>query len=164
LKPKIHPRRAGDAKFDSAREISSTQPQMWKRGNSRKEMRVSRGSEVRGDSNRIESANGEETRDLGQPGNWSRCRSQGGGTGATRRINRGRPDGTRSEETRASCQPVPEDEYFGETRILIVGDTGGANRRGNPVASQPAPPKDARIEATRRSITGKAGDAGRGAT
>lgn len=53
---------------------------------------------------------------------------------------------------------------FGATRILIVGDTGSAKNRGNSELSQPAPPKDARIEATRRSIAGKAGDAGQGET
>jgi hypothetical protein len=55
-------------------------------------------------------------------------------------------------------QSVPEDAGSGETRELIVGDTGNAKRRGNSKLSQPAPPKDVRIEATRRSIAGKAGD------
>jgi hypothetical protein len=54
-------------------------------------------------------------------------------------------------------QPVPEDTGAGATRSLIVGDTGGVKQRGNSRLSQPAPPKDARIEATRRSIAGKAG-------
>ena len=102
-----------------------------KRGNSRS--RCGSAEEQRFGETRIEveSANGEETRDLGQPGNWSRRRSQSGGfrgnpenqprrTGW--RVIRGDSD---------SCQPVPEDEYLGATRILIVGDTGGARRRGN---------------------------------
>jgi len=55
-------------------------------------------------------------------------------------------------------QPVPEDTESGATWRLIVGDTGRAKHRGNLRLSQPAPPKDARIEATRRSIAGKAGD------
>jgi hypothetical protein len=52
---------------------------------------------------------------------------------------------------------VPEDAGSGATWKLIVGDTGGAKQRGNSTLSQPAPPKDVRIEATRRSIAGKAG-------
>ena len=59
-------------------------------------------------------------------------------------------------------QPVPEDAESGETWKLIVGDTGGVKQRGNPRLSQPAPPKDVRIEATRRSIAGKAGDENKG--
>jgi len=59
-------------------------------------------------------------------------------------------------------QPVPEDTGSGATWRLIVGDTGGAKQRGNSRLSQPAPPKDARIEATRRSIAGKAGGEDKG--
>jgi hypothetical protein len=37
------------------------------------------------------------------------------------------------------------------------GETGGAKIRGNPEIYSPVPPKDARFEATRRSIAGTAG-------
>jgi hypothetical protein len=37
---------------------------------------------------------------------------------------------------------VPEDENPGKPELLIVGDTGGARRRGNLKLSQPAPPKE----------------------
>ncbi len=57
-------------------------------------------------------------------------------------IRQGRPDGTNSEATRNESQPVPEDEHSGQPGYLIVGDTGGAKRRGNLELSQPAPPKE----------------------
>jgi len=103
---------AEDAKFDSARERSSTQPWMRKRGNPGKQIRVSRGTEIRGNSSRSESANGERQRFRATWKLVDRGR-QGRGAGVTRRVNQGEPDGERSEVTRTSHQPVPEDKCSG---------------------------------------------------
>ena len=53
-----------------------------------------------------------KTRDLGKPGNWSIVvakEEERGNLG----IDQGEPDGERSEVTRTSHQPVPEDEHSG---------------------------------------------------
>jgi len=57
-------------------------------------------------------------------------------------IRRGRPDGT---ELRGDSERKPAGTggwASGATQTLIVGDTGGAKRRGNLELSQPAPPKE----------------------
>ena len=61
-------------------------------------------------------------------------------------------------------QPVPEDSEFGATWATNRRRYRKARTRGNSRIGKSAPPKDARVGATRRSIAGKAGDAGRGAT
>jgi hypothetical protein len=57
-------------------------------------------------------------------------------------------------------QPVPEGSGFGATRGTDHGDTERTGKQGNLWIGQSAPPKDASFGATRRSIAGKAGDAG----
>jgi len=61
-------------------------------------------------------------------------------------------------------QPVPEDSEFGATWTTNRRRYRKARTRGNLRIGKSATPKNARIEATRRSIAGKAGDAGQGAT
>jgi len=61
-------------------------------------------------------------------------------------------------------QPVPEDSKFGATWTTNRRRYRKAGARGNSRTGKSAPPKDVKVGATRRSIAGKAGDAGRGAT
>ena len=61
-------------------------------------------------------------------------------------------------------QPVPEGSEFGATWTTNRRRYRKAGSRGDSKLGQSAPPKDVKVEATRRSITGKAGGEGRGAT
>ena len=61
-------------------------------------------------------------------------------------------------------QSVPEDSTFGATRTANRRRYRKAGTRGDSRIGQSAPPKDAKVGATRRSIAGEAGDAGQGAT
>jgi len=59
--------------------------------------------------------------------------------------------------TRDDHQPVPEDSEFGATWAMDRRRYRRTEQWGNLGFSQSAPPKDARIGATRGSIAGKAG-------
>jgi len=58
-------------------------------------------------------------------------------------------------------QPEPDDPKCGATRRADRRRYRGTGVQGDLEIGQSAPPKDARFEATRSSIAGKAGDAGR---
>jgi hypothetical protein len=101
----------------------------------------------------------QETRDLGQPGNWSIAVAKGGcpgkpgdATKANRMVRDPRRLGYQSAGTGG----------FGvwgnlnnESSAIPNGWARGNSRTGNS-----APPKDAKVGATRQSIAGKAGGAG----
>jgi len=77
------------------------------------------------------------------------CRSQGKMSGVTRRSNQGEPDGVWSEVTRISISRCRRIRSLGQLGRRIVGDTEQAGARGNSRTGKSAPPKDARIGATR---------------
>jgi len=70
------------------------------------------------------------------------------------------PDGIRPGATREVNQPVPEDPERRATWAKGRRRYRKTERRGNSKLSQSAPPKDARIGATRCFITGEAGRCG----
>ncbi len=92
------------------------------------------------------------------------CRSQGRMSGATWRCNQGKTGWCVIRGNSDIYQPVPEDSEFGATWTTNRRRYRKARTRGNSRIGKSATPKNARVGATRRSIAGKAGDAGRGAT
>jgi hypothetical protein len=91
----------------------------------------------------------------------------GGATGSARPRGNPRHQHQRCRWIRTAGRLVdrspakPEDAGTGATRQSVsAGATGGARLRGKPQASAPEVLKDARFEATRRSIAGKAGRCG----
>ena len=161
--PKIHPRR-------KLRMQSSIQPgsnhrpsrRCGSRRNLRKQMRISRGRKFRGDSRRTESAT---SSDAGTRATWRQSSDE-----AQDELKEQSGDSKRATGWHGTPRRLGT-EVSRDRRMSIWGDSEadrrryrGREARGQPGAFTTGTAERERIEATRRSITGKAGGTKRWAT
>ena len=161
--PKIHPRREPGMQ-SSNQPGSNHRPsrRCGSRRNLRKQMRISRGSKFRGNSGRTESATLSD-REPGRLGEWSSDEAQSEWREQSRDSKRA--TGWHGTPRRLGT------EVSRDRRMSIWGNSEADRRRyrgreakGQPGAFTTGTAEGERIEATRRSITGKAGGTERGAT
>jgi len=127
-----------------------------------KQIRISRGRRFRGNSRRTESATLSE-QEPGRLGEWSSDEAQSESTEQS-------GDSMRATGWHGTPRRLGT-EVSRDRRMRIWGDPEtdrrryrGCKAKGQPGAFTTGTAEGERIEATRRSITGKAGDAERGAT